>query len=175
MTEREQLLSAIKASPKEDMPRLLYADWLEEFGTTDLDNATVDFIRMSCDLKNGGRRHSDLMPRAVYPWLEANKYRLIPSVVAMSVDSRDMPKKELGGGMKGRYLVGYIRVPNPDNLTRLCHTFSLTLEFHRGFVCDVTYCCNTLWYEIGAVLQVDQPLCGKPANIHSSMLPEPKP
>lgn len=66
--------------------------------------------------------------------------------------------------MNGRYLKGYIRVDHHGrrNLTRV---FSLTLEFYRGFVVDVSYCCNTLWAEIGNALLADQPLCGRPSNV----------
>lgn len=52
---RAALLDAIRANPAEDLPRLLYADWLEEFGGSDLDRATVEFVRLSCDLRPGGR------------------------------------------------------------------------------------------------------------------------
>jgi uncharacterized protein (TIGR02996 family) len=40
MTEREQLLHAIRVEPLEDTPRLAYADWLDEHGdATDRDRA----------------------------------------------------------------------------------------------------------------------------------------
>ena len=162
---RQELLEAIRKNPVEDTPRLMYADYLDEIGTTDLDRATVEFIRLSCDLKSGGRKRSDMMPRSVYQWLPANKYRLIPSVVALSLTPEEKPRGSLGGYVRGRYFHSYIRVADHGrkNLQRL---FALTLEFHRGFVVDVTYCCGTLWKEIRSALVADQPLCERPGNIY---------
>jgi uncharacterized protein (TIGR02996 family) len=47
MTERDALLAAILDNPKDDMPRLVFADWLQEYGDGDLDRATEEFIRLS--------------------------------------------------------------------------------------------------------------------------------
>lgn len=48
---RRPFLEAIAATPADDLPRLVYADWLEENGKTDFDAATVEFIRVSCNSK----------------------------------------------------------------------------------------------------------------------------
>ena len=45
MTDREAFLAAIRAVPDDDLPRLVYADWLEEQGDAD----RAEFIRLSCE------------------------------------------------------------------------------------------------------------------------------
>ena len=44
MTDRMALLQSVLANPDDDIPRLVYADWLEEFGS-DADVARAHFIR----------------------------------------------------------------------------------------------------------------------------------
>lgn len=46
MTDRDALLKAILAQPDEDMPRLMYADWLTENGH----ESRGEFIRVQCEL-----------------------------------------------------------------------------------------------------------------------------
>ena len=48
MKNNQQLLAAVRAQPNEDMPRLVYADWLEE--QEEFDRA--ELIRVSCELAN---------------------------------------------------------------------------------------------------------------------------
>jgi uncharacterized protein (TIGR02996 family) len=48
MTDGSALLRAIEASPEEDTPRLAYADWLDEHGTSDADRGRAAFIRLQC-------------------------------------------------------------------------------------------------------------------------------
>ncbi len=47
MTEREALLQEIIDNPDADLPRLVYADWLEEFGG---ETERAEFIRIQCEL-----------------------------------------------------------------------------------------------------------------------------
>src|SRR5437016_2970844 len=47
MNDRAALLSAIRADPRDEALRLVFADWLEEFGDED-DRKQADFIRMQC-------------------------------------------------------------------------------------------------------------------------------
>jgi uncharacterized protein (TIGR02996 family) len=42
---RAHLLAAVRAHPDEDTPRLVYADWLQEYGDDD-DRARAEFIRV---------------------------------------------------------------------------------------------------------------------------------
>src|SRR5262249_13501753 len=46
MSERDDFLRAICASPDDDTVRLVYADWLEEHG----DAVRAEFIRLQCQL-----------------------------------------------------------------------------------------------------------------------------
>lgn len=45
MTTSDALLAAVLASPADDLPRLVFADWLDENGSPDL----AAFIRVSCE------------------------------------------------------------------------------------------------------------------------------
>lgn len=57
MTERDQLLAAIRADPHEDTPRLVLADWLEENGG-DLDRAHAELIRLQIALVSHPAHHT---------------------------------------------------------------------------------------------------------------------
>ena len=46
MTTREGLMAAILAAPDDDLPRLVFADWLEENGEAE----RAEFIRVQCEL-----------------------------------------------------------------------------------------------------------------------------
>src|SRR5262245_31886156 len=46
VTSAESLLQAILESPDDDAPRLVYADWLEEHGTSEAEKAWAEFIRL---------------------------------------------------------------------------------------------------------------------------------
>jgi uncharacterized protein (TIGR02996 family) len=50
MSEEDALLSAIAAQPDEDMPRLAYADWLDEHGR----HARAEFIRVQIEIARTG-------------------------------------------------------------------------------------------------------------------------
>src|SRR6266542_126090 len=49
MSDEAALLHAIGEHPDEDTPRLVYADWLDEHGTTEADCARAEFIRVQID------------------------------------------------------------------------------------------------------------------------------
>jgi uncharacterized protein (TIGR02996 family) len=49
MTDREVLLRAVCENPDDDLPRLVFADWLEEHGEPD----RAEFIRVQCELARG--------------------------------------------------------------------------------------------------------------------------
>ncbi len=77
MNQRLALMSAILANPDDDLPRLVFADWLEENGTTDADAARVEFIRLGCKSKAKSR-----ITPAETKWLDANWRRLLGTTVA---------------------------------------------------------------------------------------------
>lgn len=49
MTDRDAFLAGILANPDADLPRLAYADWLDEQGNEG-DSARAEFIRLQCEL-----------------------------------------------------------------------------------------------------------------------------
>jgi uncharacterized protein (TIGR02996 family) len=75
MTEREALVAAVIAEPEDDLPRLVYADWLDEHGESE----RAEFIRVQienpswhCSFNNAdGKPQIDtkLMNRHGYDWL----------------------------------------------------------------------------------------------------------
>jgi uncharacterized protein (TIGR02996 family) len=52
--EEEALLAAVVEAPDDDTPRLVYADWLEEHGSTEADRARAEFIREQVRLAREG-------------------------------------------------------------------------------------------------------------------------
>lgn len=56
MTDRESLMRAICAAPHDDLPRLVFADWLQESGA-DADAAFAEFIRIQCDMAKATCQH----------------------------------------------------------------------------------------------------------------------
>src|SRR5262245_9849748 len=56
MSDAPALLAAIRASPEDDAPRLVYADWLDEHGQPE----RAEFIRIQCEL---ARRASKALRR----------------------------------------------------------------------------------------------------------------
>ena len=46
MTDEAAFLAAVRAAPDDDLPRLVYADWLDEHGEAD----RAEFIRVQCEL-----------------------------------------------------------------------------------------------------------------------------
>src|SRR5437763_14201269 len=49
MTDRAAFLAAIAAAPADDLPRLVFADWLDEHGDPD----RAEFIRLQCAAARG--------------------------------------------------------------------------------------------------------------------------
>jgi uncharacterized protein (TIGR02996 family) len=74
------LLAAIRATPDDDLPRLVAADWLDEHGCEE----RAELIRVGCELANGSGWHSSPAKLAAFARLtdraaELSK-RLLPSV-----------------------------------------------------------------------------------------------
>jgi uncharacterized protein (TIGR02996 family) len=55
MTDRAAFLAAITAAPDDDLPRLVFADWLDDHGDPD----RAEFIRSQCAAARGGRVDHD--------------------------------------------------------------------------------------------------------------------
>ena len=61
--ERENLYSAICANPRDDLPKLVFADWLDETGDA-TDRAHAELIRIQCEWDANARRYE----RALEPY-----------------------------------------------------------------------------------------------------------
>jgi uncharacterized protein (TIGR02996 family) len=70
MTDEAALLAAIRDSPDDDLPRLAYADWLDENGATEGDRARAEAIRVQCELARLPDDHE------LYSELQARELRL---------------------------------------------------------------------------------------------------
>ncbi len=66
MSEYQGLLQDVVENPKDDVPRLILADWLEDNGTRDWEKARSEFIRLQIDLHNYG---SEELTLAVEPFV----------------------------------------------------------------------------------------------------------
>lgn len=64
MTDREALLAAVRESPDDDLPRLVFADWLDDRGESD----RAAFIRRSWKPRGPNRTvPRPAMPRTAPP------------------------------------------------------------------------------------------------------------
>ncbi len=63
MTDEQAFLDAIGATPDDDMPRLVYADWLEERGFSD----RAEYIRLQCFLEKASRGRREFVPASRNP------------------------------------------------------------------------------------------------------------
>jgi uncharacterized protein (TIGR02996 family) len=172
VTDRDQLLAAIRARPEDDVLRLGYADWLEEFGAGDRDAATVEFIRVACPARAGGRVY---MPKAAYAWLGGNWPRLVPAAVAADTPPFSW-NAELGVVDGGAVLVGeaahlasvrgrswrgggtirwLVRLKTPRPSFR---SYSTAWRFSRGFCTEVTVHSPHAFAALAAAVAADQPL-----------------
>jgi uncharacterized protein (TIGR02996 family) len=120
MTPDEAFLQAIRESPADDAPRLIYADWLEEHGQAD----RADFIRAQCRLARSesvGRDSRRLTARA-------------EELLREHWGEWVGPLRELVGPMHDRYGESWLRDGyHSEALTRYCRGFvdRLTLDAER--------------------------------------------
>ncbi len=139
MNDRRAFLAAIAGAPDDDMPRLAFADWLDEHPEGDRDTATAEFIRASCL----GRRHaSPQMPRAAYTWLQEHWQRLVPVTLAKHLAEvvRPGPAGEValdrvGWIRSGRVIHLRMRFgPLSGTRPSLPMWYPMDFDFHRGFL-----------------------------------------
>lgn len=126
MSDRIALLRAILASPDDDLPRLVYADWLDDNGTTDADKARSEFIRLGCKMKA-----KKAMTPTEGKWLDENWERLLANFV--SIGSKKQPTDAY---REGRFLLTY---PSLNDHSRKQLTGCIILEYSRGFATCVTF------------------------------------
>jgi len=141
MTDREAILEAIRQNPEGDVPCLIYADYLEEYGRTEVDAATVEFIRLSCKWVNSKVL---IMPRDAYPWLEEHWVRLIPTLYdALNTD-------EAWWHRRGRWVHADVAPNDPAGL--------IFFEFWKGFLKRIQTHPGPLRDRIKVLSRQDQPL-----------------
>lgn len=158
MSEREALTAACLANPHENTPRLLLADFLEEFGTSDQDAARVEWIRLTCAknrcdwMEKSGRRL-----RGEPYWLMANWPRLWPNLWSMV--PKGIAHSPAWGRLTTRGLTINVSVNLRDTRTRSnSHTRSrVHISCSRGLTCSVT-CWLPYASQTGPVAARDEPL-----------------
>lgn len=139
MTDRRDLLWAILAAPADDTPRLVYADWLDDCGTTNADAARAEFIRFALRLKSGLRSST----RAMADRLKADWALLLPTLAA------EYPPSVLRARPQGRSLsVRPIRAGVGE----------ARVYFDRGFGANVLFDNRTAFERFARALAVDEPL-----------------
>lgn len=126
MSERLALLKAILANPDDDLVRLVYADWLDEHGTTDAEAARAEFIRLGCPMEKKKR-----ITTAETKWIDANWQRLLPNVMAALPKGAD----QLSPYREGRFL----QFSSRWSEGRRIRTTNLIFEFVRGFARRVEF------------------------------------
>lgn len=175
MNDGSLLLDAIRANPDEDVPRLQYADWLEEHGpATDLTAATVEFIRLACPPRKQSHDVSR-MPQKAYWWLDANWKRLVPSVIELHTPyeigetvliagHRAVTITEHNRGpiwnRTGRGVWMKLNLKGTTRYVRRTYNCSVSLEFFKGFCTG--YLMFSPWAKeiVAPKLHADQPFLG---------------
>ncbi len=145
MNPRLALLSAILANPDDDLPRLVFADWLEEHGTTDADAARVEFIRLGCKSKAKSR-----ISVAEGMWLDRNWKRLLRRTRARRPKGTTRIEHVRRGRMfqvQFFYIIG----SSADHYLR-----SLEFEFVRGFARRVRI--EGAYEELWRAVSTDEPI-----------------
>lgn len=136
MSDRRTFLDAIRENPLDDTARLVYADWLDEHGSGDLDAATAEFIRVSCS------RGGVVMPKAAYAWIHEHWKRLVPTAIKKHPHYRVQDKR-------GRVI--YLNWAKGSGAKR-----AVRLHYCRGFVQRV----DKWSWNVNAILaniKLDQP------------------
>jgi uncharacterized protein (TIGR02996 family) len=159
MSDREPLLAAILANPKDDLPRLVYADWLDEFGSGDLDAATSEFIRVSIGLTIQRQIHWLSLP-AGYPFTGLPRWcKLLPKFVGNLTGYR---VNQLRSEIAVESIIAPTAVKIRDKPTRYrdaVATLPVRLYFDRGFLMRYTCRSDIAKRKIEPALFADQPLC----------------
>jgi uncharacterized protein (TIGR02996 family) len=151
------LLRAIAATPDDDTPRLVFADWLDENSTGDADAARAEFIRLSCTMKSKQR-----LSAAEGRWLDANVRRLLPTVL------KKFQKAKVADGISrsGRNVRIHTSLDSKEEYGD--GRIFLHIEYWRGFARRIEYGSIpplTSLPNIGRELAADEPLA-----VHASEL-----
>ncbi len=172
--EQQALLESIRSNPEEDTPRLMYADWLEEYGSTDQAAATVEFIRVSCKMRQveKGKNPPNVMPQAAYSWLVLNWKRLVPETLKLHKPWQDHPVMRSYSMpatpmcyVQGRNVKMKIGLEKKVYTNPKVYSCSMELEFWKGLCQDFRCWSNFTDRIIRPVLSKEQPLLGLAAKM----------
>jgi uncharacterized protein (TIGR02996 family) len=145
MNQRLALLSAILANPDDDLPRLVFADWLEENGTTDADAARVEFIRLGCK-----SRVKSKISTAETKWLDANWPRLLGATLAERPEAIEVPTL-IRAGRFVRLVFRWQEKGRP-------RVTDVVFEYVRGFARRVEYTQGHGYQRFWRAAATDEPL-----------------
>jgi uncharacterized protein (TIGR02996 family) len=186
MNDRESFLRAIDKEPKERLPKLLYADWLEEYGTSEADSATVEFIRLTNHELHTSK--TGRWKRTTAAWLKENWERLVatarkqhkPAEVYADAlaaieaerleadDSRfdEAPYREgrefqVHRWNGSRHLITHWNLAPPgwNDATPRFYSYRVYIHFGNGFVTAFEAVNPHAQAKLNHLVLVDQPLC----------------
>ncbi len=143
------MMQAIVDEPNNDLYRQIFADWLEENGKSDLDRATVEFIRVSCTGRD--KPSSCAMVRAAYKWISDNWRRLIPTVLANNFGNDRL------GYRRGRLIHLSLRLDR-KNASPQFRNYSCILWYWKGFVLSYQAYASFSNNLLENTLRADQPI-----------------
>lgn len=145
MSDESAFLAGIRAELKDDLRRLVFADWLEEHGTSDADAARVEFIRLGCKSK----AKTAITPKEG-EWLDENWQRLLGNTLAV-----EFPKQEeYEWNRKGRHL--RLAVPWTDDGWRKRSV--VVFSFMRGFAVRIEHRTRQDYQAFWQCAVTDEPL-----------------
>ena len=128
-TERDQFMQTIIEHPKEDMPRLVFADWLEEHGG---EPERAEFIRLQVEMAGMVERKTDWFRFDVetscyecIKWSKPCRYHKLKKQAEALLDSREKQWTRFG-----------FYIP-----------FSFQKEFVRGFVGKLSHVRYEWWHK----------------------------
>jgi uncharacterized protein (TIGR02996 family) len=157
--ERLAFLRAIGTAPDENTPRLAYADWLDEHGSTDADRARAEFLRIACKHSTKARITKDEQV-----WLAAHWKRMLPTVAALFVEAGGKPDGIRWSGRNLKLVVIGRKRSGPPG-------FVLELEVWRGFVRRVVH--HEGFGSAAGAVAADEPLTRH--ELFPELLPYPRP
>jgi len=159
MTERDAFLQAIRDSPDDDTPRLVFADWLTENGDAD----RAEFIRVQCEL---ARRWPLAPPGTAYYDFPPGRRREYPEYQRLLARARELwehvpPGATCTNGYEWTRAVGDLFGEHLSSVQEwFCiGNFSESVRWtcRRGFVESVT-CPGDDWVRHGDAVLAEHPV-----------------
>jgi uncharacterized protein (TIGR02996 family) len=158
-------LRAIVAAPDDDLPRLIFADWLDEYG----EGERAEFIRVQCELARTSQGRMDL--HASVGGVEEIRRRDVDDVVRRSdgklvdrINALCRRERELSMRHCGPWLQRQLSVPNPGpwiETGQVRYTSQrepdTEVTFRRGFVEEIA-CTGADWLRHHAAIRAVTPL-----------------